>query len=284
MVNRGGEQADWDRYYEDINNATINNIDFYYAVGNHEYYTYNLPDGSYGPPDEDLSTYLANVDLPGNEKYYSFDFNNQIHFVFINSDELSDENQITWLINDLDTNTIDFVILVLHRPAYSVRDSSRVAAAQAIRVVIEPILIEYDIDVVFAGHDHYYYRTLRKGILHIVTGGGGAPLASNSDLSEWQEGDVFFSKYHYCNVSVIQSVEDLTLKVEMLIFDEIEKTTTLGDSVEISNIEETTTITPTSTKESTTTTSKSTPTVFLFAIIGIFFISFFRKRGKVKNR
>ncbi|MFX1506112.1 MAG: metallophosphoesterase, partial [Promethearchaeota archaeon] len=67
MVNRGGEQADWDRYYEDIENATINNIDFYYAVGNHEYYTYNLPDGSYGPPDEDLSCYLANVELPGNE-------------------------------------------------------------------------------------------------------------------------------------------------------------------------------------------------------------------------
>ncbi|MFX1508583.1 MAG: metallophosphoesterase family protein, partial [Promethearchaeota archaeon] len=236
-------------------------------------------DGSYGPPDEDLSCYLANVELPGNEIYYSFDYNNQIHFVFINSDEISDENQMSWLINDLETNTLDFVSLVLHRPVYSVRDSSRVAAAQSIRAVIEPILIEYDVDVVFAGHDHYYYRTLRNGVFHIVTGAGGAPLASNNDLSEWQEGDIFFSKYHYCNISVTQSDENMVIKVEMLIFDEIEGTTTLGDSFEISSMEAT--MTHTTTKE--ITTSKRTPSVLPFTIIGIIFISFLRKWGKSKN-
>lgn len=228
MVNRGGEQADWDRYFEDIENATKNNITFYYTVGNHEYYTYNLPDGSFGPPDEDLSTYLANVELPGNEKYYSFDFN-QIHFVFINTDEISDESQKSWLMNDLESTSLDFIILVFHRPAYSIRGSSRVAAAHAIRAVIEPILIAYDVDVVFSGHDHYYYRTLRNGVVHIVTGGGGAPLASNNDLSEWREGDVFYSEYHYCNVTVTEK----QVKIDLLIYHADNHSTILGDSVQL---------------------------------------------------
>ncbi|WP_455462964.1 metallophosphoesterase, partial [Candidatus Hodarchaeum mangrovi] len=47
IVYRGGEQDDWDRYYEEIENVTKNNVSIYYAVGNHEIYTYDLPDGSY---------------------------------------------------------------------------------------------------------------------------------------------------------------------------------------------------------------------------------------------
>lgn len=56
-------------------------------MGNHEYYTYALGPSQWAPPDENLTTYLANVDLPGNERYYSFDYKNQIHFVFLNTDE-----------------------------------------------------------------------------------------------------------------------------------------------------------------------------------------------------
>ena len=87
MVNHGAEQGDWDRYYEDIENAMKKGVKFYYAIGNHELYTYKLPDGRYGPLETNFSTYLENVELPGNERYYSFDFNDQIHFVIINTGE-----------------------------------------------------------------------------------------------------------------------------------------------------------------------------------------------------
>ena len=114
IVSIGGEQEVWDRYYEDIEYATQRNIPFYYAVGNHEKYTYPLGFNQWGPDDEDFSTYLANVELPGNERFYSFDFEDQIHFVFINTEEdnydsvgffeISPEQE-AWLINDLETNT-----------------------------------------------------------------------------------------------------------------------------------------------------------------------------------
>jgi 3',5'-cyclic AMP phosphodiesterase CpdA len=162
LVNSGGEQDDWNRYYEDIENATKANVTIYNAIGNHELYTYALEPSQWGPADEDYSTYLENVELPGNERYYSFDFMNQIHFVFINTEEdwtgefsiTTDQND--WLINDLTTNTLEFIVAVFHRPCYSVRDAGRVQDAKDVRLVLDPIFIEYGVDLVFSGHDHQY--------------------------------------------------------------------------------------------------------------------------------
>lgn len=36
----------------------------------------------------------------------------------------------------------------------------------------------YHVPIAFAGHNHYYARALVKGVYHITTGGGGAPLYS----------------------------------------------------------------------------------------------------------
>ncbi len=218
MVLSGGEQSEWDRYYEDIDSAVENDVQFYYAVGNHERYTYRLPDGSYGPIQENCSTYMANVELPGNERYYSFDFN-QIHFIVINTEEDWDDDdyffditteQENWIIDDLANNNKNFTIALFHRPMYSIRSTYRVENAEAIREVLEPIFIEYDVDLVFNGHDHYYYRTTRNDITTVVTGGAGAPLYDPEKTGQAIEGDVYFDKYHYVNVSVTNDKITLT--------------------------------------------------------------------------
>lgn len=65
------------------------------------------------------------------------------------------------------------------------------------------LFVEYDVDLVLMGHDHYYYRTLRDEIYYVTTGGGGAPLAGiNTSAPIWQLGDVAASDYHYCNIDV----------------------------------------------------------------------------------
>jgi hypothetical protein len=87
IVASGAEQDDWNRYYEDVVSVVDADIPIYYAVGNHEYYRYALGAGVYDDPQEDLATYLANVELPGQEKFYSFDFRDLIHFVIINTNE-----------------------------------------------------------------------------------------------------------------------------------------------------------------------------------------------------
>lgn len=233
MVASGGEQDDWNRYFEDIAPIIVNNLTVYYAVGNHEYYTYALGPWVYGPEDTELVTYLANVDLPGNEKYYSLDIDD-IHFQFINTDSEGSEKtqQLTWINEDFENNSNDFSISIFHRPMYSVRDSGRVEDAQEIRAEFDDTFQNYGVDLVLSGHDHYYYRTHRNDVYYLTVGGGGAELASNNDLSEWQDGDVFYSEYSYCNITVTST----TINVDMLIFDTSTNTTTLGDTFEISRI------------------------------------------------
>jgi hypothetical protein len=58
------------------------------------------------------------------------------------------------------------------------------------------------VNVVFAGHDHLYYRTVRDQLTEIVTGGGAAPLYSVSDRSVIKRGDVVASTHHVCRVDV----------------------------------------------------------------------------------
>ena len=206
MVNNGGEQRDWDLYYEDIALLVENNVTFYYAVGNHETYTYPFPNGTYGIPELNFSTYMANVEMPGNERYYSFDHKG-IHFIFINTDEFwtheggAYELDITpeqkdWVINDLTNNEMNFTIAAFHRPCYSVRSESRYFQAKVIRGVLEPIFVEYGVDLVFSGHDHYYYRTKRKGIQHVVTGGAGDHLADTDCTGHTIVSDKYISKYN----------------------------------------------------------------------------------------
>lgn len=279
IVRFGGEQDDWDRYFEDIENATSKNVTFYYTVGNHdsyEYYKY-----FWLTSEEGWQTYLDNVELEalGNERYYSFDYNNQIHFIIINTDEyweggdhgtfnISAEQQ-SWILNDLETNSIDVVVAVFHQPSYSIRAGSRVIAAQEIRRVLEPILVDFNVDLVFSGHDHYYYRTNRSNIVHVVTGGGGGPLNPNSDTSEWQIGDVFFSEYHYCNITVREPEENLMIQLDMLTFDEKDNSTTLGDSFQII---------PRPNESTTATNTTNNP--FLPMMLGIAVIVLLRKLKK----
>ena len=241
MVYNGGEQDDWDRYYEDISLAVDKGVQFYYAVGNHETYTYRLPDGSYGPQELNFSTYMENVEMPGNERYYSFDYKNKIHIIVINTEEFwdssaADEFAITaeqkqWIIDDLSSNTMEFTIAMYHRPSYSVRSDSRVEDAAEVRKVLEPIFQEYDVDLSISGHDHYYYRTVRNEIVYLTTGGAGAPLYTPDRGDMAIEGDVYFAEYHYCNITV---TSENTI-IETMVFDETFESVTVQDSFTLDN-------------------------------------------------
>jgi len=268
MVNDGGEQDDWDLFYADVDCLEENNITMYCAVGNHEMYTYSFPNGTYGPSETNFSTYMANVELPGNERFYSFDYNS-IHFIFINTDEYFvydggyiydiTEEQLDWITNDLSTNTMNTTIAIFHRPCYSVRDSSRSIQASAIGAVLEPLFLEYNVILTFAGHDHYYYNTKRQGIQHIVTGGAGAPLANAGDTSGALENDVYFSDYHYCNVTVTES----ELLIDVHVFNESLNETTIEDTITIS-LENIVTTTPSS---ETTKTNTSSYLIISFSLL-----------------
>src|SRR5207247_9210418 len=57
-------------------------------------------------------------------------------------------------------------------PLYS--DGGRHGSSFDLRILVEPILVRYGVDVVFSGHDHVYERLKpQKGIYYFVSGAAG---------------------------------------------------------------------------------------------------------------
>jgi hypothetical protein len=223
MVLSGACAVDWLVFNDTIYLLRNLGIPLYGVPGNHEVYG----EGDI-PPDEDLSNYQAFfdysdvVDQPGEtELYYSFDAHG-IHFVFLNTaTEWGPEGfmcspaQMAWLESDLAGH--DFIIVTFHVLAWSVRANrpDRWAEAESIRNTFHALFQQYGVDLVFNGHDHYYYRTIRDGIYYVATGGGGAPLAEiQTEGTVWQSGDVGFSDYHYCVAKVNEG--RLTIEVFLM--------------------------------------------------------------------
>jgi 3',5'-cyclic AMP phosphodiesterase CpdA len=158
-----------------------------------------------------------------------------IHFIILNTvEEWDDDNytcpaaQMDWLMDDLAGN-YETIIVSFHNPMYSIRANrpDRWAQAESLRTTFHDLFIQYGVDIVFNGHDHQYYRTVRDGIQYVVTGGGGAPLYDiQTEDTVWQEGDVGFSDYHYLVCSINNVTNQLDVEV-ILLDDTVEDTFSL---------------------------------------------------------
>ncbi len=124
--------------------------------------------------------------LPGNERWYSFDWANA-HFAALDScgDQSiweRDSEQTRWLDCDLAASKAKWKFVYFHHPLYS---SGNHGSSQPHRAAWEELFSKHLVDVVFQGHDHTYERTYRVfngkrdellGVTYVVAGGGGAPL------------------------------------------------------------------------------------------------------------
>jgi 3',5'-cyclic AMP phosphodiesterase CpdA len=84
-----------------------------------------------------------------------------------------DPRQLDWLRQQLTESGTAWKIVYFHHPLYT---SGRYrAGARALRLMLEPILVEGDVDVVLAGHEHLYERLLpQHGISYFISGGAGS--------------------------------------------------------------------------------------------------------------
>ncbi len=92
---------------------------------------------------------------------------------------------VNWLESVLSQNSdTEYIIVINHYPAYSsgphsVRNPDGTLREKPVliaRKIVLPILIKHKVQLLIAGHDHFYERSDYKGVTIIVTGGGGAPL------------------------------------------------------------------------------------------------------------
>ncbi len=92
--------------------------------------------------------------------YYSFDWG-EAHFAVLNSNDMypMSQQQLNWLKNDMRASDAQWKIILMHRAVYSAGKNINKPDTIIMREVLLPVIDELGIDVVFAGHDHMYFRT-----------------------------------------------------------------------------------------------------------------------------
>jgi predicted phosphodiesterase len=128
-------------------------VEFYAALGNHD------------DPNQRL---FKPFNMNG-ERFYTFKKGN-VRFFALDSNYF-DRAQADWLEKALADSKEDWKICFFHHPLYS--SGGRHGSEVDLRTQLEPLLLKYGVQVVFAGHEHFYERLKpQKGIHHFVNGGG----------------------------------------------------------------------------------------------------------------
>ena len=129
-------------------------VKFYAALGNHDRSTQRL---------------YKHFNMGGKE-YYTFKRGN-VRFFALNSNYM-DKPQLAWLDAELAKSGSDWKICFFHHPLYS--SGAAHGPDVELRRVLEPMLVKHGVNVVFAGHEHFYERIKpQKGIYHFISGAGG---------------------------------------------------------------------------------------------------------------
>lgn len=92
--------------------------------------------------------------------YYSFDWGDA-HFAVLNSNDMypMSASQLNWLKNDMNSSDAQWKIILTHRALYSAGKNINKPDTIIMRNLLLPVIDELGIDVVFAGHDHMYFRS-----------------------------------------------------------------------------------------------------------------------------
>jgi 3',5'-cyclic AMP phosphodiesterase CpdA len=149
--------------------ALISNRPLWPSIGNHDYYGF--------------ANYLRYFALPKPERYYSFTYGG-VRFLSLDSNRY-DPEQKSWARAELAQSSARCKIAYFHHPLWSSGRGYRNVVRHRRREKIERILERGGVDLVLNGHVQNYERSKpiwrsrvnrRRGIVYVVTGGGGAPL------------------------------------------------------------------------------------------------------------
>jgi 3',5'-cyclic AMP phosphodiesterase CpdA len=127
-------------------------VPFYAALGNH---------------DDPTQRYYKPFNMNG-ERYYTFTKGNARFFVL--DSNYMDQAQLKWLETELSKANDRWKIAYFHHPLYS--SGERHGSEVDLRTQVEPLFIKHGVDVVFAGHEHFYERIKpQNGIYYFIEGG-----------------------------------------------------------------------------------------------------------------
>lgn len=135
-------------------------VKFHAALGNH---------------DEPAQRFYEPFNMDG-ERYYTFG-TGDVEFFALDSNYMTPE-QLKWVEGQLSRSTAKWKIPFMHHPLYSSGQAH--GSELAIQEVLEPLFLRHGVDVVFAGHEHFYERLKPQKGIYYITQGGAAKLRSGN--------------------------------------------------------------------------------------------------------
>jgi 3',5'-cyclic AMP phosphodiesterase CpdA len=127
-------------------------VPFYASLGNH---------------DDPTQRYYKPFNMNG-ERFYSFT-KGDARFFALDSNYM-DQAQLKWLEDQLAKSNDRWKIAYFHHPLYS--SGGQHGSDTDLRKRIEPLFIKYGVDIVLAGHEHFYERIKpQNGIAYFIVGG-----------------------------------------------------------------------------------------------------------------
>jgi hypothetical protein len=143
-------------------------VKFYAALGNH---------------DEPSQRNYAKFNMDG-KRYYTHG-TGDVEFFVLDSTYMTPQ-QLDWLEDELEGSDAKWKIPYMHHPMYS--SGEKHGSERDLQELVEPLFVKHGVDVVFAGHEHFYERLKpQKGIFYITQGGGAklrkGNLRDNSEMT-----------------------------------------------------------------------------------------------------
>jgi predicted phosphodiesterase len=143
----------FERPYKPLLDADVK---FYASLGNH---------------DEPSQRFYEPFNMDG-KRYYKFT-KGDVDFFALDSTYMAPP-QVEWLKKELEGSKAKWKIAYEHHPLYS--SGERHGSEVDLRALIEPLFIRHGVDVVFAGHEHFYERLKPQKGIHYITQGAAAKL------------------------------------------------------------------------------------------------------------
>ena len=163
------------------------NVRFYAALGNHDeagqknYKLFNMAGERYYAFRANASDVGTKVDK--GVRFYALDSN------------YMDKTQLDWIEKQLKTTDADWKICFFHHPLYS--SARKHGSALDLRKALEPLFIQYKVDVVLAGHEHVYERIKpQQGVYYFISGAGGTLRKGDLRPSQYTAAG-FDQDYHF---------------------------------------------------------------------------------------
>jgi len=125
---------------------------------------------------------LGNHDDPNQRLYKPFHMDGQRYYTFsrgpatffVMDTTYMDRAQLDWLEHELSGSHARWKIAYGHHPMYS--SGGRHGSEVDLRALVEPLFVKHGVDVVLAGHEHFYERLRPQQNVYYFTSGAAGKL------------------------------------------------------------------------------------------------------------